>query len=109
MNAMHAKPSASGLWPLIGLPKRQIFALAGVRGARLHSHRGALWVTQDHDRRDVVLAEGETLVIERDGRLLVQALDAALLSVTTPVRSAVPRTTTNWWRWWSRWRMHPAA
>jgi hypothetical protein len=106
MNAMHAEPNASGLWPLIGLPKRQIFALAGVRGARLRSHRGALWVTQDHDRRDVVLAEGESLVIERDGRVLVQALDAALLSVTTPPRTERPAASPR--PWWARWRMTPA-
>jgi len=66
---------------LIGLPKRRLLALAGRRGERIESLRGSVWVTQDDDQRDLVLAAGEAHVIERDGPVLVQALEAALVCV----------------------------
>ena len=80
--------------PVIGLPKRQILSVAGVRGLRIESRRGSIWVTQDGDPRDVVLAQGQSLVVERDGPLLVQALDAAWVSISEPAAAARPV----WWR-----------
>ncbi len=79
---------------VIGLPKRRLLALAGRRGERIESLRGSVWVTQDDDQRDLVLAPGEAHVIERDGPVLVQALEAALVSVqAAPASPAV-----TWWQ-----------
>jgi len=82
--------------PVIGLSKRHVLAVAGTRGVRIRSRRGSVWVTQDGDLRDVVLAAGETLVVERDGALLVQALESAWVSVTEPAAAVRPRT--GWWQ-----------
>jgi hypothetical protein len=49
------------------------------RGLRLRVATGSVWLTQQGDGRDVVLHEGESFVIDRPGRTVVQALDAAEL------------------------------
>ena len=43
-------------------------------GQRVECLTGALWVTQDGDRRDVVLAPGEAFDFDRKGDALVSAL-----------------------------------
>ena len=77
--------SADGL---VALCKRDVLSLAGHPGTRIESRRGGLWVTQDGDLRDVVLAAGEAHVLDRAGPVLVQALDSALLVVRPAARSA---------------------
>jgi hypothetical protein len=67
---------------LVVLTKREVLALPGEKGTRIESRRGHLWVTQDGDRHDVVLAEGEGHVLDRAGPVLVQALDAAVVVVS---------------------------
>lgn len=66
---------------LIGLPKRRLLSIAGRRGTRIESRQGSLWITQDGDRRDVVLGAGEVHVVERDAPVIIQALSSALLAV----------------------------
>jgi len=51
------------------------------RGLRLRVASGAVWLTQQDDGRDVVLREGESFVIDRPGRTVVQALDPAELAL----------------------------
>ena len=36
---------------------------------------GSLWITQDGDRRDIVLAPGECFAFDRPGDALISALD----------------------------------
>lgn len=66
---------------LIGLPKRRLLRIAAPRGTRIENRRGSVWITQEGDRRDVVLAAGEAHLVERDTPLIVQALSGALLAV----------------------------
>lgn len=51
------------------------------RGLRLRVAAGAVWLTQQDDGRDVVLREGESFVIDRPGRTVVQALDPSELAL----------------------------
>ena len=64
-----------------GLRKGQLLAMRGRRGARIESRLGAVWVTQDGDLNDVVLNPGEAHVLVSDAPVLIQALDAACVSV----------------------------
>jgi hypothetical protein len=75
---------------LNALGKGQLLALHGRRGARIESRRGAVWVTQDGDLNDVVLNAGESHVLGSDATVLIQALDAACVSVESrePDRAA---------------------
>ena len=55
---------------------------------------GSLWVTQYGDRRDILLAAGESFVLDRDGLTLVQALQQTTLGIMAPVASLRPRAQT---------------
>jgi hypothetical protein len=45
-----------------------------------------VWITQDGDLRDVLLACGEAYVLDRDGPVLVQALEPALVMMERPAK-----------------------
>jgi hypothetical protein len=59
-------------------------ALQDAAGAGITCLKGRLWITQEGDRRDFVLAPGESLRIARCGLTLVSAVEPSRLSVTAP-------------------------
>jgi hypothetical protein len=61
------------------------------RGLRLKVAAGTVWLTQQNDRRDVVLRAGESFVIDRPGRTVVQALDRTELRLNAA--AALPTST----------------
>ncbi|HRI17334.1 MAG TPA: DUF2917 domain-containing protein [Burkholderiaceae bacterium] len=65
----------------IQLARRQMVSLAYAAGARIVARRGSLWVTQDHDLRDVVLNEGESFEVTGAARVIVQALSSACVDL----------------------------
>jgi hypothetical protein len=74
---------------IFGLSKRDVLSLRGRPGARIESRSGSVWVTQDGDLRDVVLSAGEAHVLDREGPVLVQALDDAQV-VLRPAEASTP-------------------
>jgi hypothetical protein len=48
-------------------------------GTTLRVTKGALWITQEHDRRDIVLRAGDVWTVERQGLTLLQAQGATVL------------------------------
>jgi hypothetical protein len=65
---------------LVRLSKGAVRSHVGQRGHGIAVFEGRVWVTQDNDWRDFVLDAGESLAVERHGRVVVQALsDASLL------------------------------
>lgn len=77
---------------LVGLSRHEVRTLAGHPGLRIASHRGRVWITQDGDPRDVVIDAGESHVLDRDGPVYVQALDAAwvLMPAAAPAAQREP-------------------
>ena len=65
------------------LARNQSFAINDGRGYRVVCHSGSVWITQDHDPRDIILARGESFTLDRDGSALVQAFDGATVAVKT--------------------------
>lgn len=61
----------------IDLLPGQAFRMQDAVGQRISVLQGHVWITQDRDPRDVVLAAGEDFVIERPGLALVTPLDGA--------------------------------
>ena len=61
----------------IQLARHESAKLPDVRGTTLRVTRGRVWVTQEHDIRDVVLNAGETWTVERDGLTIVEAQEHA--------------------------------
>ncbi len=66
------------------LARGELLKLQGVRGARIFSHRGTVWITQDGDRRDVVLTDGESFGIDRDTPVIVQAFECSTVKLSEP-------------------------
>jgi hypothetical protein len=53
-------------------------------GVTIECLDGSVWVTLDGDSRDVVLDAGQSFVVDRDQRTLLQALDAARVRLIEP-------------------------
>jgi Protein of unknown function (DUF2917) len=58
--------------------------LDDARGTTLRVTRGRLWLTQEQDRADVVLAAGDVFTVERNGATLVEAQRPSALCMTGP-------------------------
>src|SRR5512139_871359 len=65
----------------VRLAREGLLGIDDGRGLHLQVAAGTVWLTQQDDGRDVVLREGESFVIDRPGRTLVQALDASELDL----------------------------
>ena len=55
------------------LERRELIRLHDPRGARVECVRGALWITQNEDRRDYFLAANDALTLDRPGLALIHA------------------------------------
>ncbi len=69
----------------ITLRKGQLHRIHDGAGQRIEALSGALWVTIDHDLRDIVVAPGEGFSIDRNGDTLVSALDDARFALLDPI------------------------
>jgi hypothetical protein len=58
---------------LLKLLNGEMLELVDARGTTLQVTRGKLWVTQHHDRRDVVLSAGDTWTVENLGITVAEA------------------------------------
>ena len=56
------------------LAKNQAVTLLRAEGALIRCLRGALWITQNRDQRDIVLEPGESFQLDRKGPAMVWAL-----------------------------------
>ncbi len=63
------------------LKPKQLVKVRGGAGHVIVCHSGSLWLTQDRDRRDIVLGAGESFTLDRDGLALVQALEQSAISI----------------------------
>jgi hypothetical protein len=72
---------------VIELEPHSVLTLSDSKGAGVQCLEGAVWITEEDDRNDIVLAPGESHEIARRGRALVQAMGAARIAVA-PAPSA---------------------
>jgi len=73
--------------------------LADARGTTLRVDHGTLWLTQEGDRRDIVLGAGDAWTIERKGLAIAQARGDTALRVTAgDVTRATVRTRRDGWK-----------
>ena len=96
--------------PLLYLTQGELLELPDARGATLHVPRGRVWITQENDRRDIVLDAGDTWTLERPGLAVAQAHGDTTLALFGKGRSgATRRSATGWDAWFSRWFERTAA
>ena len=67
------------------LPERRVLKLPRARGARVVCVAGDVWVTEDGRYDDVVLAAGQSAVLERDGTAIVTPFGSADVEIVLPV------------------------
>lgn len=67
--------------PVLCLQSGQVLSLDDAAGTRISMRSGAAWVTEEGEARDVILATGEALVVGRDGRTVVQALQPSWVAI----------------------------
>jgi hypothetical protein len=67
----------------VQLAREEFLVLKDIRGTTLRCLDGSVWLTLDHDVRDIVLEPGDSFVVDRDGGTLLYALAPARLHVET--------------------------
>jgi hypothetical protein len=67
---------------VVNLTGNEAVTLPDVRGALIRVLRGSLWLTEEKQRRDVVLRAGDDFVVEFDGKTVVEARNGARFTVT---------------------------
>lgn len=71
------------------LKRGALLSIPDLAGLKLACREGTLWLTLDHDLRDIVLEEGQSFTGTQHRRALVYALKPACLTVR-PVRQEAP-------------------
>ena len=82
--------------PRIALARGELLNLDGARGARIVSHCGTVWITQDGDLRDIVLQKGEAFELDRATPAIVQAFEASTVTIAEPTTPPRRRGGTTW-------------
>jgi redox-sensitive bicupin YhaK (pirin superfamily) len=68
----------------VTLPRSAVHRLAEARGLLVSCLSGSLWLTQEGDRRDIVLEAGDDALVEHDGLTLLAALSDARFVLAAP-------------------------
>jgi hypothetical protein len=80
----------------ITLSARCVHRIESAKGVEVACVRGATWVTQERDPRDLVLMAGQSVVLEKPGLAVVYALKDAVITLGTawqlPVGNHTQRT-----------------
>jgi hypothetical protein len=74
----------------IVLKAQQLIRINASPWARIRCDSGMVWITQDGDPRDVVLAAGEQFTVDRPGAVVVLAIDGATLQLDGCLQQSVP-------------------
>jgi|SRR5262245_35632755 len=65
----------------IALEARTVHRIENARGLAIACVRGATWVTQERDPRDLILTAGQSMVLDKAGLAVVYALKDAVITV----------------------------
>lgn len=85
----------------LDLRRRQTLVLPDGYGVQFTCDSGTLWLTLDHDLRDIVLEAGQSFTAAEHRRALVFALQESRLTLRPqPAQAAAPAA-------WPRWRAVP--
>jgi len=71
----------NGYDKVLELADGDLVELDEARGTTLRVTKGALWITQENDKDDIVLRAGDVWTVERQGLTLLEAQGSTLLCV----------------------------
>ena len=76
------------------LPARRVHCAEGGRGLEITPVSGTVWITQVYDRRDMILTQGQSFMLDRQGLVVVYTLeDAAIVGLWTGIQIKPGETT----------------
>jgi hypothetical protein len=67
--------------PVLSLEAGEVVSLDDAAGYRILARCGMVWVTHEDSATDHIVQPGESLVVKKDGRTVVQALQRAWVSI----------------------------
>lgn len=70
------------------MKNRQLMRVQDGRGTVVRVHDGAVWITQEGDRRDYYVPARGSFTLTRDGLTLISALGRASIALTSPFERA---------------------
>lgn len=73
------------------LAPNELYILQPDEEVRLECRGGTLWLTLDHDLRDIVLESGQRWTIPASGRCIIYALQTSEVSMMTVCKVARPK------------------
>jgi hypothetical protein len=82
--ARQTKPTTSARTWVREIARNDIVEVTQPLYVAIECLKGSVWVTLDGDSRDVVLDAGQTFVVDRNQRTLLQALEAARVRFVKP-------------------------
>lgn len=71
---------------MIELARRSLHRLPDAAGLHIRCHSGTVWLTLDHDSRDIVLEAGDSFATPEHRRGLIFALEPARVHIDPPAR-----------------------
>ena len=78
--------------PSLSLRSGQVLTLDGAKGLRISSRTGTVWITEEGSVKDHIVGPGDSLILAHGGRTVVQALQAAWISIgERPMAANDPR------------------
>jgi hypothetical protein len=75
----------------IALAAQSVHRIENAKGIRISCVRGAVWITQERDPRDMILAAGQSLVLDRPGLAVVYAFKDAVITLGAAWQLPAPR------------------
>lgn len=77
--------------PTVSLPARELFEIPDASSARIVCTAGHLWLTLDHDRRDVILGPGDSFESGEARRALLYALEGSTFRLSARPQGSMRR------------------
>jgi hypothetical protein len=74
----------------ISVAARTVHRIENARGIRVSCIRGATWITQESDPRDIILASGQSVVLDRTGLAIAYAFKDAVITLGTAWQLPAP-------------------
>ena len=68
------------------IARQRTLRVPAALGQRIECLEGCIWVTMDHDLRDVIIAAGQCFTADRRQRVLVHGLAPSRVRLIPPVR-----------------------
>lgn len=65
----------------ISLAAKAVYRIENAKGMRISCVRGVAWITQERDPRDLILAAGQSVVLDRPGVAVAYAFKETVLTL----------------------------